>query len=177
MYNALGMTRTSAELLLLAALLAGAWMVVGRGTPAPDAGQAGPDRRAVAPTAGVGDALSQRTERLRAFTAAPRARIPVARNPFVFSEPVRPASAQAARHVEVDSEAAAPRPELRLSGIAEEQVDNATVRTAVLSVSGQLVFAKEGDRVLSRFLILKIAPDAIQVKDSERDEVFTVGFK
>jgi hypothetical protein len=178
MYNALVMTRASAELLLLAALLAGVWMVLGRGAPDPDASRV-PERRVPERRDPVGDGLGERTERLRAYISESRGQVAVHRNPFSFPAPARPAPPDASpeRRVEVDSEAGTPRPELTLSGIAEDQVAGTIVRTAIINAAGQLVFAKEGDRVLTRFLIVRIVADAVQVKDTERDEVFTVAFK
>ena len=182
MYNALGMSRTSAELLLLAALLAGAWMVLGRGAQAPGAEALNGDPpRAIESRDPVGQGLSERASRLRALSSTPRAPVPVTRNPFAFSEPPRPATVvgpPGQRHVEVDSEATlAPRPELRLSGVAEDLVAGTVVRTAVISVDGQVLLAKEGDRLLSRYLVVRIAADAVQLKDAERDELFTLAFK
>jgi hypothetical protein len=64
-----------------------------------------------------------------------------------------------------------------LSGIAEETSNGHPVRTAVISARGELVFAREGDRVLSRFLVVRIAADAVQLKDGEGGEVFTLALK
>jgi len=177
MYNALGMRKFSAELLLLVALLGGAWMVRGRADREPVTSPV-PGRAVVAERDPVVAGLSERTERLRAFIATPRPPVDVRRNPFRFPASAPPVAAAGALHrVEVDSEAAAPRPELTLSGIAEDQVGETTVRTAVINAGGQLVFVKEGDRILSRFLVVKIASDAVRIKDTERDEVFTLAFK
>ncbi len=171
------MTRTSAELLLLAALLAVAWMVFGQGAHGPAVG-VGDVRRASPPQPDpVGNGLSERATRLRTYLAAPPPHGAIRRNPFSFTSARPAASARVERRVEVDSEALAPRPELTLSGIAEDRAAGAAARTAVIAADGQLVFAKEGDRVFSRFLVLRIAADAVQLEDTVRDEVFTLALK
>jgi hypothetical protein len=171
-------TRTRAELILLVALLGGAWLVVANGGwPS-----SSPDHSA--PTGGittlspVGGGLPGRAAALRAYLATPRPREPVRRNPFSFREasPV----GRADRHPAVTPRAAEPapsRPEMFLSGIAEEAGTGHPLRTAMISVAGQLVFAREGDRVLSRFVVLRIAADAVQMKDAEGGEMFTLALR
>ena len=53
-------------------------------------------------------------------------------------------------------------PPVRLLGIAE---DKAT-RTAVLSVGGDLVLAKEGDQVAGHFQVVRITQDSVELSDS-----------
>jgi hypothetical protein len=124
----------------------------------------------------VGAGLTGRASALRAYLAAPPARVTVRRNPFAFPAPRRPAEAATLQRA-VQPPPVEPRPDLTLSGIAEDAAAGGTVRTAVIAAAGQLFFAKEGDRVLSRFVVLRIAADAVQVRDTERGEVFTLAFK
>ncbi len=139
--------------------------------------------REPAPTANVGDpvggGLADRARHLRELLASPRPPVSVRRNPFVFTARHHAAPVPADEQGDAAEEAAreAARPDLVLSGIAEDQVAGAPVRTAVLVAAGQLLFAKEGDRVLSRYVVVRIAADAVQLKDAERGEVFTLALK
>jgi hypothetical protein len=47
----------------------------------------------------------------------------------------------------------------------------------VISAAGQVIFAKEGDRVLSRFLVLRIVADAVHLKDDEGGGEFALVLK
>jgi hypothetical protein len=125
----------------------------------------------------VGHGLADRASRLRAFRASPPARGAVRRNLFAFQASRRAAEVSVEHAAAIELPASDPRPDLALSGIAEDTTAAGPVRTAVIAAGGQLVFAKEGDRVLSRFVVLRIAADAVQIKDTERNEVFTLVFK
>jgi hypothetical protein len=173
-------TRTQAELVLLVALLVAAWLVVSRSGSLSPSGADQPRPHNANRDESVGGGLSERAEALRAYLATPRPLGPVRRNPFSFPVPF-PVGAERGGRVAaaaVRSPDLAPsRPEMALSGIAEEAGTGHLVRTAVMSVRGQLVFAREGDRVLSRFLLVRIAADAVQLKDNETGEVFTLALK
>jgi hypothetical protein len=172
------MTRTWAELLLLAALVAAAWIAFGHGLPS--SAPSGAPARIPAQVQGdpVGNGLADRARQLRARIESPPPRGAVRRNPFAFPpSPRATAAAGLDAAVRPDPPPSEPRPELVLSGIAEDAAGGATVRTAVIVVAGQLLFAREGDRVLSRFVVLRIAADAVQIKDTERGDVFTLAFK
>ena len=57
-------------------------------------------------------------------------------------------------------------PPLRLAGIAEDVGDGGAVtRTAIISAAGQLVLAKEGERIASRYRVDKISVDAAELTD------------
>ncbi len=66
---------------------------------------------------------------------------------------------------------------MTLSGIAEDTENGRPVRTAVISARGQLVLAREGDRVLARFVVRRITADAVQIEDSEGGKAFTLVLK
>jgi len=168
-------TRTLAEFALLAALLVAAWLIaVGGGRLAPSR-PGPPPSRGVGREEPVGAGLPERAEALRTYLASPPPRPPVRRNPFGFGQ----ASPAAAGSAAADAGAAlsASRPEMALAGIAEDTGNGHPVRTAVISTPGELVFAREGDRVLSRFLVLRIAADAVQLKDDKGGEVFVLALK
>jgi hypothetical protein len=169
-------TRTLAELVLLAALLVALGLIVA-------------SRSAVAPvepgrapaTTALGDSpidagLPERAEALRRFLASPPPPSPVRRNPFGFGA----ASAAGGRAAGGTADAAAPptpRPPMELAGIAEETGNGHPVRTAVISAAGQVILAKEGNRVLSRFLVVRIAADAVHLKDDEGGGEFSLVLK
>lgn len=170
------MSRTQAELLLLAALLGGAWLAVGPPLRQGPAAAAPRGFRGRLPDADVDGGLAERAAALRAHRAAPLPPNSIRRNPFSFSHPaVRSTPASA---VQADEPApVAPRPDIVLSGVAEDTAGGRTVRTAVFSVSGQVVLAKEGDRVLGRFVVSRIASDAVQLDDTQGGGVFSVVLK
>jgi hypothetical protein len=169
-------TRTQAEVTLLVVLLAGAWLAFGRGVPSPLPPGGAPRQLAPLPDDPVGGGLAARTRSLHAYLSAPPPASTLRRNPFSFVEPPRPAAARRAAVTE-DAQTPPPRPPLVLSGIAEDSGAAGVVRTAVIKAAGAVVFAKEGDRVLSRFVVERIAPDAVQLRDTERGDVFTLALK
>jgi len=170
-------TRTLAELVLLAALLVALGLIVAsrsRVTPA-EPGQP------PASAAGSGDArvdagLPERADALRRFLASPPPHAPVRRNPSGFGA-ASASGAGAAGGAGETPTAPAPRPPMALAGIAEDTGNGHPNRTAVISAGGQLVFAKEGDRVLSRFLVVRIAADAVHLKDDEGGGAFSLVLK
>jgi hypothetical protein len=83
--------------------------------------------------------------------AKPRSALPVA----------SPAPIQA-----VAAPLAPPRPALRLIGIAEDAQPNGVVRTAIISGASQLLIVKEGDAATSRFRVVKISVDVVELTDT-----------
>jgi hypothetical protein len=169
-------TRTLAELVLLAALLVALGLIVAsrsRAVPAePGQGPATAAFRDVPIDAG----LPERADALRRLLASPPPPTPVRRNPFGFGA----ASAGAAGITGGAAGAAlvpTPRPEMELAGIAEETGNGHPNRTAVIAAAGQVIFAKEGDRVLSRFLVVRIAADAVHLRDDEGGGEFSLALK
>jgi hypothetical protein len=164
------MTRTQALLLTATTVLLVAWWATGAGewSASPRPGVVAAPRVVVTPVAV--DALASRAAALRAYLASPRPPGQVRRNPFVFG--TSPPRARVPSPVMLAPHAA--RPEMRLSGIAEDSGEAGLVRTAVISVLGQVFLAKEGDRVLSRFLVVRVASDAVQLRDADGDEAFTL---
>jgi hypothetical protein len=165
-----GVTRTLAELVLLVALLLAAWLIaVNNRFVAPPAATQPPGGAAyLDQPADAG--LPEHAEALRAFLASPRLLAPVRRNPFGF-QGRRSAAGRAA------TVSALPRPEMELEGIAEETGNGHPLRTAVIAAAGELIFAKEGDRVLSRFLVVRITEDAVQLRDDEGGGTFSLVLK
>lgn len=170
------MTRTLAELVLLAALLVALGLIVAsRGRVAPvEPGQA--PATAASRDAPVDAGLPERAEALRRFLASPPPPTPVRRNPFGFGVASRGGAGAAGPAADVAAPPT-PRPPMELAGIAEETGNGHPNRTAVISAAGQVIFAKEGDRVLSRFLVVRIAADAVHLKDDEGGGEFSLVLK
>jgi len=164
------MSRTQASLVVVACLLAAAW-AARRAGPALSA-DARPARAAasnVAPLPAHG--ILAQAERLRAHLASPPPFRAPSRNPFRFYEPppppapIRKTNAPALTAGVVER---ADRPEVKLVGIAEDPgADGAVRRTAIISAMTQLFFVKEGERVLGRYEVVRITPDAVQLKDAD----------
>ena len=69
-------------------------------------------------------------------------------------------------------------PPLKLVGIAEDEGPEGAVRTAIISSSsGELFFAKPGDRLADRYQIAKISSEAAEVTDLANDSTFTLILK
>ncbi len=170
------MTRTLAELVLLAALLVALGLIVAsrsRVTPV-EPGQV--RATAAARDAPVDAGLPERADALRRFLASPPPPTPVRRNPFGFGVGSA-AGERAADAAAAPAAARTPRPPMELAGIAEETGNGHPNRTAVISAAGQVILAKEGDRVLSRFLVVRIAADAVHLKDDEGGGAFSLVLK
>jgi hypothetical protein len=175
-----GVTRTLAELVLLVALLLAAWLIaVNNRFVAPPAATQPPGGAAyLDQQADAG--LPEHAEALRAFLASPRLLAPVRRNPFGFqgsSSAAGEADGRRSAAGRAATVSALPRPEMELEGIAEETGNGHPLRTAVIAAAGELIFAKEGDRVLSRFLVVRITEDAVQLRDDEGGGTFSLVLK
>ena len=173
------MTRTQALSVVLACVLLLAWLT-GSGRMAVPHAAADPGQAVrLAPDSAV-EAITRQTARLRDHLSAPAPLPPSRRNPFQFHD-VAPPRAHAAlpKGVPAPGEGALaaqpPRPVMQLQGIAEDRVDGATVRKAVLSVGGELFIAGEGDRVLGRYEVVRVTADAVLLKDGE--ETFTLALR
>jgi hypothetical protein len=165
------MSRAQASLVVLACLLAAAWAArrVGPGLSA-DAPPARPSL-SVAPLPAHG--ILAEAERLRARLASPPPFTPPSRNPFQFYEPppppvpIRKKTGPALSTALAEREHAE-RPDMQLVGIAEEQgSDGRPRRTAIVSAMMQLFYAREGERVLGRFEVVRIGAESVQLKDPD----------
>jgi hypothetical protein len=69
-------------------------------------------------------------------------------------------------------------PPLKLVGIAEDEGPEGAIRTAIISSSsGELFFAKPGDRLADRYQVAKISSEAAEVTDLANDSTFTLILK
>lgn len=155
----------------LVGALAVAWFasaagVIGRPWRAPRA----PARSAVARQAEpVSFDVEAQAERLRKrLSTAPTPR-PV-RNPFVFVDRQPVQARPAPRAVAPPLVAAAPvdiEPPLALIGVAEDGVGDARVRTAMIAGPGdELILARVGQPVGSRYKVTAIGGDAVELLDA-----------
>jgi hypothetical protein len=93
---------------------------------------------------------------------------PATRNPFVF---VSRAPGEAADRASGASTAApvapAAGPRVSLLGIAEDGPASGPVRTAIVSLAGELLLVKEGESLASgRYRVSRIGADAIELQDT-----------
>ena len=126
---------------------------------APQAYQAPePDRRALA-LAVEADRINNRL----GIVVAPH---PVTRNPFLFASKTQSAT-RTPRLVEPIASPPVPAaPSVTLLGVAEETKGPNMVRTAILSMGGELLFAKEGELMGGRYRIATIGADAVELEDT-----------
>jgi hypothetical protein len=121
--------------------------------------------------------ITRLRERLRP-TTAPQA---PSRNLFEFSRstPRRSevAAAPARTTVTDTPPPAAARPALRLVGIAEDTGPDGVLRTAIISLAGQLFFAKPGDPVTDRYQVARISGDAAELTDLHDRSTLTLVLK
>jgi hypothetical protein len=119
--------------------------------------------------------IARLRERLRP-TIAPQT---PSRNLFEFSTRVPPRPSTVA--VPVDADSATPviaPPPLKLVGIAEDEGPEGAVRTAIISaLSGELFFAKPGDRLTDRYQVARISSEAAEIIDLGDDSTFTLVLK
>ena len=120
--------------------------------------------------------------RLRAYLASAPPLAPAARNPFRFRErpearpQVHPAPALSTAAASVLAALTA-RPELVLSGLAEDPSPSGPIRTAIISGLGQLFLVKEGEEFGGRFQVVRIGTNAVQVLDRSDGSTFTLALR
>jgi hypothetical protein len=112
--------------------------------------------------------IARLRDRLRPTAAPSQPR----RNLFTFKESTGPSRATpgvpAAPPAALQSEVAHPaEPPLKLAGIAENSGPRGPDRTAIISGQGQLFMVKEGEQVTARYVVAKIAADAVELTDVE----------
>ena len=164
-----------------AALVAGAGLVAAWLAAAADRQAAppasAPERQpsSLARAEQLAEEIQSQAARLRERLAAAPQPAPSDRNPFSFhttpSRLSRTREAEPRRDLPAVLEPAAesePDP-FTLSGIAEENTDAgkaaAPVRTAILSGFGDVFLARAGDTIVSRYEIVAVGADAVELKD------------
>jgi hypothetical protein len=113
--------------------------------------------------------LSAQAKRLRDRAAATKLREST-RNPFRFHSPKPIPHSPPVRTVQASPEPASPAtptpPALTLSGIAQK----AGKRTAIITGAGQLYLAGDGDAVAGRYVVVKVDPEAVLLRDDAGTE-------
>jgi hypothetical protein len=66
---------------------------------------------------------------------------------------------------------------VRLVGVAESSSGDAMERTAILTVEGRLVLAKEGEAVESRYRVERVAAEAAELTDLTTDHRITLALE
>lgn len=149
-----------------ATVLAG-WLASAPPSNAP-AGTQAPAAPPPSPVSNAPTDIELQAMRLQARLRPERAYAEPARDPFRFAprrSPLAAAegepSAAGARPTPV--EAAPPGPAVSLSGIAEDQVDGRTERTAVLSSPAGVLLVREGEEILGLYRVGRIDSEAIEL--------------
>jgi hypothetical protein len=157
--------------------LVGVWWV----SAAPPQSEPVPTTRATAPPTPVERLAAEmrlRTDGLRDHGRV--APMPTAsRNPFKF-DGERPPSAPARTPKPPPAPAVPatpPEPELRLIGVAENQAGDAIERTAIISGLGQLFLVKPGESVTSRYTVVAIGADAVELRDTGTGQPRRIGLR
>jgi hypothetical protein len=103
------------------------------------------------------------------------------RNLFQFSAPAprptpppaAPALSEAAPLLPV----APPPPPFKLIGVAEDAGPNGPIRTAIVSMPGQLYTVKEGENVTPRYKVAKIAATVVELVDQNDGSTLRLAMK
>lgn len=127
-----------------------------------------------------GAELAAEIARLRERLHPTIAPLATARNLFAFSRANPGRAAVAAPSTVAVTENPIPvsaPPPLKLVGIAEDTGPDGSIRTAIISASGQLFFAKAGERVTERYQVAKISDEAAEIRDLDDNSTFTLVLK
>jgi hypothetical protein len=158
--------------LIVAAALAAGWLIGGAGGGAtsqdPSADRARGPRPLGSSAATVAPYTHKLRERMKDAPATPER----GRNPFVYRP--RAARPPMARSAPAETQAATPElapsvpaaPMFRLSGIASNQQDGATVMTAIIIDNGVMVFAKAGDQLSGGHMVVRVDDASVLIADS-----------
>ncbi|MCL4847631.1 MAG: hypothetical protein KJ066_13925 [Acidobacteria bacterium] len=143
------------------------------------------DRRAARVASGtLAEELRGQADRLRERLAnAPAPRTP-SRDPFRYRVSDAPSGSPSPFSIAAPSlrpgEAVPVRPAaapLRLVGIAEDTVDGALVRRAILSGLGDLFIVGAGESIADRYTVGAVGVDAVELDDRETGERIRLGLR
>jgi hypothetical protein len=156
------------------------WFAVGpnQGAPAP---VAAPVERAAAAHETAANDLSVLAKKLRERGNAGALRAST-RNPFRFgtgktpppSAHVSGSSMPPPATIAPSVPMAPPAPSYTLSGIAERNTPEGRKRTAVISGAGQLYLVGEGEMVAGRYLVVRVDPEGVVLRDQTGTELSLV---
>jgi hypothetical protein len=163
------LSASRAAVMVVGVNLIAVWMAAAAGgRVAPPQGQA--DAR-LSQDRAVGEAqvaLVEAKDRLRRHTGAPVVGALVHRDPFSFGDARTsrpdPAAAFRASAAEAGPIPMPAVPDIVLQGVAESREGEGIVRTAILSVDGELVFATAGATIGGRFTVLAVTADSVDLE-------------
>lgn len=168
---------------LLATWLVAAAQQPRQAAPPPDDTQAAAEASTVDRAELMAREIQSQAARLRGRLAvAPQPRDD-GRNPFAFVDRPRPSSARLARAPSAPLEADPPvisipePPPFTLSGIAEDGAADAPIRTAVLAGFGDVFLVKAGDTVASRYRVVAVSADAVELEDLSDGRTIRLGLR
>lgn len=137
---------------------------------APSARMSEPDRKAVE--------LATEAERLGARLSVVSSPRPMMRNPFLFASRVPKAVSSGPVGTLPSSApgpAAAAAPRISLLGVAEDVPGSSPVRTAIVSLAGELLLVKEGESIgAGRYRLTHVGADAIEIEDIVESRVIRI---
>jgi hypothetical protein len=128
--------------------------------------------------------IQSQADRLRGRLVAAPAPSDLQRNPFAF----RARDAQTARNVSgvpaiapedpATAPEAMPEPDpFTLSGVATNEGADGPIYTAVLSGLGEVFLVKAGEVVASRYEVVAVGADAVELKDLDTGRSFRIGLR
>ena len=127
------------------------------------------------------DAIEAQAARLQARLAAAPEPARSGRNPFAFRvRRVESPPPRSVRAADVDDIPAVPAPDpipLTLSGVAEDAGPDGTIRTAILSGLGDVFHARVGDTIASRYQVMAIGAEAVDVNDLNTGRTIRLGLR
>jgi hypothetical protein len=161
------------------------WFVAAAGQDGPLTPEPSPPPAAAPPSESERAAreIESQAARLRSRLGAAPAPAEAGRNPFLFArrapEPrrlARPIS-PAAGDLAMDANPIVEPDPFTLSGIATDDGPDGPVRTAVLSGLGDVFLAKAGDTVASRYVIVAVGADAVELNDLATGRGIRIGLR
>jgi hypothetical protein len=169
------MNASRAVLMVVGANLIAVWAVaaVGGRMAVPDPGPS-PGMTAEQAVEEASTSLLAAVKRLEA-PARRHSAAALARDPFRFGAASRPAArrapelpspAPAAGDAAAAASAVEPEPDIVLQGMAESAEGDTTVRTAILRAGNELVLAALGARVGSRYEVVALTSDSVELEDA-----------
>jgi len=154
------------------AVVSGATVLAGWFASAPPsntpAGAQATVSRTAQPAAAAPSDIEREAIRLQARLRDGRAFIAPARDPFRFAARREAAAAPGlegpvAEPTAAPVETAPAGPRVSLSGVAEDQVDGRTERTAILSAPGGILLVREGEEILGYYRVGRIEAEAVEI--------------
>jgi hypothetical protein len=167
-------TKTTVKALIAGGGVLATWLAVGPNHSAP-VSVAPQAERSIATHETTAEEFNAQAKKLREHGGGAQLR-PSTRNPFRFGTSRRngpnSGSAMHAPATIAPAEAAAPpTPNFTLAGIAERNTPEGRKRTAVITGAGQLYLVTEGEMVGGRYVVVRVDPEAVLLRDQTGAEL------